>query len=115
MFSCVNYSVEESSVERNDYGIDQNNKKHLVNLQSRISKYFLEEISVKYRCFSDQFNSDSPETYDFFLEEGNFFKISVSLNVVHRMFGGHWRGVPSPQQESFQHPGPIRIILSMRD
>jgi hypothetical protein len=39
--------VEENSVETIDTVIDQCIKDHLVNLQSKFSKYFREEVSDK--------------------------------------------------------------------
>jgi hypothetical protein len=47
MFSCLKDFVEEHSIETSDTGIDQCIKDHLVNLQSRFSKYFPEAVSDK--------------------------------------------------------------------
>jgi hypothetical protein len=41
--------VEENTAEASDTGIDQCIKNHLVNLQSRFSKYFPEVVSDKYK------------------------------------------------------------------
>jgi hypothetical protein len=49
MFPCLKDFVEENRVETSDTGIDQCIKDHLVNLQSRFSKYFPEAVSDKYK------------------------------------------------------------------
>jgi hypothetical protein len=62
-------------VETSDTGIDQCNKDHLVNLQFRFCKYFPEAVTDKYKWITDPFHADSPQNYDFSLEEGNYIGI----------------------------------------
>jgi hypothetical protein len=50
-------------------------KVHLVNLQSRFCKYFPEAVTDKYKGFTDPFHADSPQNYDFSLEDGNYSDI----------------------------------------
>jgi hypothetical protein len=115
--------VEENSVEASDTGIDQRIKNHLVNLQSRFSKYFTEAVSDKYKRITDSFHVDSPQNNDFSLLKKKlyshyiyyFLKSSVSCEVEHRIFGGHWRGVPSPHQKSFEHPPSFHNNLPVRE
>jgi hypothetical protein len=52
-----------------DIGIYQCSKDHFVNLQSRFSKYFPEAVRDKYKRITDPFHGDSPQNYDFSLEE----------------------------------------------
>jgi hypothetical protein len=61
--------LEEKNVETSDTGIDQCIKDHLVNLQSRFSKYFPEAISDKYKWITDAFPAGLPQNYNFSLEE----------------------------------------------
>jgi hypothetical protein len=58
-----------NSMETSDTGIDQCIKDHLLNLQSRFSKYFPEIVSDKYKWITDLFYADSPQNYDFSVEE----------------------------------------------
>jgi hypothetical protein len=62
-------------VETSDIGIDQCIKDHLVNLQSRFCKYFPAAVTDKYKWITDPFHADSPQNYDFSLEEGNYINI----------------------------------------
>jgi hypothetical protein len=108
MLSHLKNSVEEKSVETSNTGIGQCIKAHLVNLQSRFSKYFSEAISNKYKRITDPFHADSSPNYDSFLEEEQHYIDIISdtslkdqfPTKIHRILGGHWRGVPSPQQKS---------------
>jgi hypothetical protein len=62
-------------VETSDIGIDQCLKDHLVNLQSRFSKYFPEAVTDKYKWIMDPFHADSHQNYDFSHEEENYIDI----------------------------------------
>jgi hypothetical protein len=68
--------VQENSVEANDAGIDQCIKDHLVTLQSRVSKYFPEAVSNKYKWIMDPFHADLPQNYDFSLEEEENYTVT---------------------------------------
>jgi hypothetical protein len=61
MFSRLKYFVEENSVETSDTGTDQCIRYHLVNLQSRFSKYYPEAVGDKYKWITDLFHDSSPE------------------------------------------------------
>jgi hypothetical protein len=37
------------------------------------------------------------------------------LEVLRRILGGQWRGVLSPQYETFENPPSFRNMLPMRD
>jgi hypothetical protein len=69
MFSRLEDLVEGNNVETSDTGIDQWNKGHLVNLQSRFSKYRPEAVSDKHKWITDQFHADSSRNYEFSLEK----------------------------------------------
>jgi hypothetical protein len=67
MFPRLKDFVEENSVETSDIEFDQCIKDHLVNLQSRFSKYFPEAVSDKYKWITDPFRANSLQTDDFSL------------------------------------------------
>jgi hypothetical protein len=69
MFSPLKYFVEENKLETHDTGIEQCIRGHLVILPPRFSKYFAEAVSDKYKWITDLFRTDSPENYEFSLEE----------------------------------------------
>jgi hypothetical protein len=69
MFSRLKDFMEGNIVGTENSGIDQCIKDHLVNLQSRFSKYRPETIRDKYKWITDQFHVDSPQNYEFSLEE----------------------------------------------
>jgi hypothetical protein len=69
MLSHLKNFVEEMSVETTDTGIDQCIREHVVNLESRFSKYFPEAVSDKYKWIADPFHADSSHIYDSSLEE----------------------------------------------
>jgi hypothetical protein len=69
MFSRFKDYVEKNSSGTSDTGIDECITDHLVNLQSRFSKYFPEAVSDKYKWIMDPFHAHSPPDYNFSLEE----------------------------------------------
>jgi hypothetical protein len=77
--------VEENSLETSDNGITQCIKNHLVNRQSRFSKYFPQAVSDKYKWIMVPFHADSPSNYEFYPEdeEENYIDIisDTSLKV----------------------------------
>jgi hypothetical protein len=81
IFSRSKDFVEEKSVGTSDTGIDQCIKDHSVNLHSRFSKYFPEEISDKYKWITNPFHAVSPQNYDFSLEEDESY-IDIHLTFL---------------------------------
>jgi hypothetical protein len=63
IFPRLMYFVEETS----DTGIYQCIEDHLVNLQSKFSKYFPESLRDKYKWITDPFHAESLQNYDFSL------------------------------------------------
>jgi hypothetical protein len=105
MFSRLKDFVEENSMETSKSGIDQCIKDRLVNLQSRFSKYFPEAISDKYKWIMDPFHVDSPQNYEFSLEEVEeenctYSKVQFPRKWYIELWVGIGAGFPHPSRKA---------------
>jgi hypothetical protein len=69
------------TMETSETGSDQCIKDYLVNLQSRVSKYFSKALCDRYKWMTDPFHPDSAQNHDFFFGEENCIGIIADTSL----------------------------------
>jgi hypothetical protein len=81
VFSRLKDFVEENRVETTGTGFDQCIKDHLINLQSRFSRYFPEVENDRFKWIMDPFYAGSPQNYEFMLKKKKYIDFSCDAFV----------------------------------